>query len=96
MYFAINESKKRESKYIRAGTKFNVDIFLPDLLQIICHNIVPKLAGQGPSYIIESFRLDHRKKVIKYNPRTIKAFKINSGLINNVSFTITDENNLPI
>ena len=94
--FCNKREQKRESKYIRAGTKFNIDIFLPDLLEIICHNIAPNLTGQGPSYIVESFRLDHRKKLISYNPRTVKTFKVNSDLISNVSFTITDQNNIPI
>ena len=87
---------KTKYKHIVADKKFNINLFSPSMVQIVCKNIIPNLSGGGHNYIIESLPLDYSKRVTNFNPRSIKKYKINSVGLNNVSIILTDEYNLPI
>ena len=85
---------KTKYKHIVADKKFNINLFSPSMVQIVCKNIIPNLSGGGHNYIIESLPLDYSKRVTNFNPRSIKKYKINSVGLNNVSIILTDEYNL--
>ena len=95
-YFAIEDGRRQEFMTITANEKFDIHLFAPELVQIMCHNIVPNLTGYTPNYIVESFHLDQNKKVVSHNPRSVKPFKVNTDVMTTVLFTLMDENNLPI
>ena len=88
-----NETKYR---HIAADKKFNINLFSPSMVQIVCKNIIPNLSGGGNNYILESLSIDYSKRVTNFNPRSTKQYKINTTVLNNVSITLTDEYNCPI
>ena len=88
-----NEPKYR---HIVADKKFNINLFSPSMVQIVCKNIIPNLSGGGHNYIIESLSIDYNKRVTNFIPRSTKQYKINTTVLNNVSITLMDEYNLPI
>ena len=95
-YYAISPQLENNCKVVKAKKKFNFRIFLPNLIQILCYNISPNLSGTGHDYIIGTFGIDHSTNVLEYTCKSKKAFKINAERISDVSFQLTDENNIPI
>ena len=95
-YYLVGGIGTYDYRYIVADKKFNINLFTPNVIQIVCKNIIPNLSGSGHNYIIESLPLDYSKRVTNFSPRSIKKYKINTTKINNVSITLTDEDNLPL
>ena len=62
-YFAIEDGRYHEFNTIIAREKFDIHLFAPELIQIMCHNIIPNLTGYTPNYIVESFHLDRKKRL---------------------------------
>ena len=95
-YMLGGNTENDTSKCVKADNPFDINIFTPHLVQLKCDNIIPNISGGGYNNVIDSFCVDYSKRVTDFNPRNIKAFKINSKNLSGISISLTDEENTPL
>ena len=77
---------------LNADEKFLLHMSTPSLIQVICNNIEPNLSSNGHNFIIETIPMTLKSKILDYQPKIKKYFRINTNELKSIQVELLDEN----
>ena len=77
---------------LNADKKFLLHMSTPSLIQVICKNIEPNLSSNGHNFIIETIPMTLKSKILDYQPKIKKYFRINTNELKSIQVELLDEN----
>ena len=85
-----------EGNHLTADQKFDLNIYMPNLIKISCDNLDQYLCGGGFRNILALIPFDHSKRALTFTPAVRQQFKTNTDFLSTISMQLIDEKDNPI
>ena len=77
--------------HLTANKVFDLNLYKPGLLKLVCENITPNLSPGESKYVVESIPITYMKKCFNFTPQNFKLYKINTNTLRYISIKLLDE-----